>query len=262
MRAIAGRCPFNNCRTLKCQLATASNFERSGLIRLNCCSLGLGQPYVDLDWLINWLKICPIIFIACLNYCKSWGAWAALCGPWLQWSNFPQLPPKPPNPKLHPLQTSRKYSTFAWNKTFQIWLLSNPTTLRVPSMHPRLRRPLTKYWNVKRNGWEGWMSVRKPGVKVCEVRKIPYNLVQVGARRVPSAFGVEWYWMWLHGVVGVGGQRLFHFLPHLLSCRPALSSIPEPAKPSSDFQYFYGILLVALFFLKFFCRSSWGSVKQ
>ena len=25
--------------------------------------------------------------------------------------------PKPPNPKLHPLQTQRKYSTFAWNKT-------------------------------------------------------------------------------------------------------------------------------------------------
>ena len=98
MRVIAGRCPFNNCRTLKCQLATASNFERSGLIRLNCCSLGLGQPYVDLDWLINWLKICPIIFIACLNYCKSWGAWAALCGPWLQWSNFPQLPPNPSLP--------------------------------------------------------------------------------------------------------------------------------------------------------------------
>ena len=157
MGAIAGRCPFNNCRTLKCQLATASNFERSGLIRLNCCSLGLGQPYVDLDWLINWLKICPIIFRAWLNYCKSWGAWAALCGPWLQWSNFPQLPPKPPNPKLHPLQTSRKYSTFAWNKTFQFtFIQSNHSPSSINASTPQE----TPYKILKcEEEWMGGMDV-------------------------------------------------------------------------------------------------------
>ena len=97
---------------------------------------GLGSPvWTLIDWLmIGWLRIDPIIFRAWLNYCKSWGLGQPCVDLDCSGPTLLNFPPKPPNPKLHPLQTPRKYSTFAWNKTFQILLLSNPTpTLGVAS---------------------------------------------------------------------------------------------------------------------------------
>ena len=89
--------------------------------------------------LIDWLKICPIIFRAWLNYCKSWGAWAALCGPWLQWSNFPKLLP----------QASQSQTTSSSPDPAQIFNLC--MGIRLSTFH----------WNVKRVGWVKWILVQR-----------------------------------------------------------------------------------------------------